>query len=349
MRQGTLKTAASAVLFFLALFASVSRAATTLASVSVSPDVTIVLGGVTAHDEDVAVDDLAGTVSLVKLGDLPQAAAVSSYHLLENGDKLFSLDTAVELSGALTVEPGDVVRYDGVSYAVEFDASANGVPRGVAIDAVTTTAGGSLLLSFDTTVGLSAFLRPIIVDDEDLVAFNGVLFKSAFDGSAAGVPEALDLDGAHNLGGGKLALSFDGSGSLGGVDFDDEDVLEYDAATGAWEMAYDGSAEHAGWASADLEAIHAEAATCDEGPDADGDGLADHCECGDISGDGFVNTVDARLIQRCAVGQVLPGICDNPLCDATGEGDCNTIDARLVQRFSVGELTKDDLHCEAKQ
>ncbi len=79
--------------------------------------------------------------------------------------------------------------------------------------------------------------------------------------------------------------------------------------------------------------------------DSDGDGIPDHQECGDISGDGFVNTVDARLIQRCAVGEDLPGICENPLCDATGEGDCNTIDARLVQRLAVGDLAKKDLQC----
>ncbi len=87
---------------------------------------------------------------------------------------------------------------------------------------------------------------------------------------------------------------------------------------------------------------------CTSGIDTDGDGIGDACECGDISGDGFVNTVDARLIQRCAVGENLPGICSSPLCDTTGEGDCNTIDARLVQRLAVGELTKADLNCAAK-
>ena len=54
-----------------------------------------------------------------------------------------------------------------------------------------------------------------------------------------------------------------------------------------------------------------------------------------------MNTIDARLIQRCAVGE-LP--CAD-LCDVTGEGDCNTVDARLIQRLAVGELTKDDLYC----
>lgn len=75
--------------------------------------------------------------------------------------------------------------------------------------------------------------------------------------------------------------------------------------------------------------------------DADGDGIGDACECGDMTGDGFVNSIDARLIQRCAVG-LLP--CDG-LCDATGESTCNSIDARLVQRLAVGILTKQDVSC----
>ena len=78
--------------------------------------------------------------------------------------------------------------------------------------------------------------------------------------------------------------------------------------------------------------------------DADEDGIGDACECGDFDGDGLVNTIDARLIQRCSVGEIPCA----PVCDTTGEGDCNTIDARLVQRFAVGELTKVDLHCSVK-
>jgi hypothetical protein len=75
--------------------------------------------------------------------------------------------------------------------------------------------------------------------------------------------------------------------------------------------------------------------------DANGDGVGDVCECGDFSGDGRVNTTDARLIQRCTVGQIpCPA-----LCDVTGDGLCNTTDARLIQRYAVGQLTKDDLRC----
>jgi hypothetical protein len=110
-----------------------------------------------------------------------------------------------------------------------------------------------LLLSFDTAVTLGG----VTAADEDLVRFNGSGFTLFFDGSAAGVPEGLDLDAADNLGGGNvaLALSFDGSGSLPGVVFADEDVLEYDLFTGTWEILYDGSAHHAAWGGANLDAV----------------------------------------------------------------------------------------------
>ena len=35
--------------------------------------------------------------------------------------------------------------------------------------------------------------------------------------------------------------------------------------------------------------------------------------------------------------------------EATGEGGCNTIDASLVQKLAVGELIKADLHCSARE
>lgn len=75
--------------------------------------------------------------------------------------------------------------------------------------------------------------------------------------------------------------------------------------------------------------------------DSDGDGLADACECGDFTEDGIVNSLDARLIQRCSVGAIP---CTG-LCDVTGEGDCNSVDARLVQRVSVGEIDPTELRC----
>ena len=53
-----------------------------------------------------------------------------------------------------------------------------------------------------------------------------------------------------------LALSLDGSGTVSGVSFDDEDAIEHRLVSGSWAMTYDGSALHPGWPAGDLNAIH---------------------------------------------------------------------------------------------
>ncbi len=220
-----------------------------IAWAAVSPDVTVELGGVSVNPENVGIDDLLGGVVPVSLGNLPIGVNLTAYHLFENGDQLFSLDGTMALPG-LTAGPEDVVSHDGDTYALEFDGSAEGVSNGAGVDAVATIAGG-LLLSFDTavTIGADTF------QPEDLVRFDGSQFVLFFDGSAAGVPAGLDLDAAHNLGSDRIALSFDGDGSLPGVVFADEDVLEYNIVSGAWEITYYGSAEHVAWGDANLDAV----------------------------------------------------------------------------------------------
>jgi hypothetical protein len=214
----------------------------------------VVLGGETVNDEEAAADDLAGAITLIDIGTIPAATDVNAYHLLPNGDQLISFDTTINLPpGGLTAEPGDVVRYDGSNYSLEFDASVNGVPSGVVTDSISVDTNGDLLLSFDTTV---PFPDNLTVDDEDLVGFDGMDFSLFFDGSGAGIAPSLDLDGAHYLGNDKLLLSLDGSGTVDGVSFDDEDVLELNLTGGTWELAYDGSTQHTGWPGADLDAVH---------------------------------------------------------------------------------------------
>jgi hypothetical protein len=231
---------------------SVSFAATALDAVWVSPDITLELAGVVTDDEDVAVDNLLGLVVHEALGTLPEPAEVDAFHLEYGGDRLFSLDVAAELTGAVFAERSDVIRYDGVVYTIEFDASAQGISSGANLDAVSRHHSGDLLLSFDTTQQLGA----VVANDEDLVRFDGATYSLHFDGSSEGVTGALDLDGAHIIPwSGELLVSFDGSGSVGGVVFDDEDVLELDG--GVWSLSYDGSAEHSTWTPGDVQAVHA--------------------------------------------------------------------------------------------
>ena len=232
------------------LLLSVSTPSSGQEPVSASPDVTIDLGsGAIAADEDVAVDNQAGIVVLENLGVLPTASDVIALGLDVNGDRLIAFETTTALPGGVIARKGDVVRYDGANYTIEFDASLAGVPSNAETDAVSLSRNG-LLLSFDTTVDLPG---SVVAADEDLVEWNGTSFELLFDGSSEGVDTSLDIDGAQDLGHGQFLVSFDTTGTVGGVVFADEDILRFDGT--GWSLEVDSSALNAAWAPADLDAV----------------------------------------------------------------------------------------------
>lgn len=231
-----------------------------------SPDITAQYGTVVpalVEDEDAANDDAAGTVAIPAylgsmFGAIPASAEVAGFELSSSGAVgfLLTLDTTVALPGlpaGSPAEPRDVVRFDPstVSFSVFFDGSANSVPDGVAIDAVAANASDQLLLSFDTTVSLPGVGA---VDDEDLVRFASGSYSMEYNGSVFSIPAELDLDAAHRVkSSNSLLLSFDSSGSVGGVAFDDEDVLAFDMVALTYAMHFDGStSDPTDWPAADL-------------------------------------------------------------------------------------------------
>lgn len=214
-----------------------------------SADDTVDLGGTMLADDELGVDDGSGAVSALDLGAIPTEADVTAYHADDNGDALFALSVAVELGGE-RFRAGELIRYDGAAYISEFDPLANGVPRGVEIDAVSVL-GGDLLLSFDTAVDLAGMFAA----DEDLVRFDNPGFSNQFDLSDFGAANALDIDAVHYEASEiTLRVSFDGAGEIAGVTFRDQDVLKLDASTSAWSLDYDASAADPGWGNAGLDA-----------------------------------------------------------------------------------------------
>lgn len=220
------------------------------AEVSAAPDITVDLSGVTVDDDEVAIDDLMGGIALESFGGLPPGVAVDAYHDLGSGEVLFSTDATATL-GTVTAAPEDVVRFDGSSYSLEFDGSAEGVPAGANVDAVTRDGSGDLVLSFDTTLTLDS----VTYSDEDLTRFDGATFSSVLDASAEGFDPALDLDAVQHRAGDVYALSFDGNGNHAGVDFADEDVVSFDPSGPTTTLVFDASAAHTGWNAADLQAL----------------------------------------------------------------------------------------------
>ena len=220
-----------------------------------SPDIAVDLSGATTTGNQAARDNLSGTITLQVFTSVAENADLIAYEHSSNG-ALLTFDTSIVLPSApsaITARPADVVSFDGINYTKVFDAITAGIPDGVRVDAVATD-GNDLLLSFDITVDLGGGLT---VTDEDLIRWDGASFTLFLDTSIAGIDPALDLDGAHRLKDGNLLLSFDGSGSVGSpAVYFDEDILEYDPSNANWELAYDASAQFAGWADGpDLDAF----------------------------------------------------------------------------------------------
>lgn len=202
----------------------------------ISTDVTVATAGGTANDAEV----INKGNNPFSFPGVPAGADLAAYHRFADGDVLVAFDTAISLPGGIFARAGDVVRFDGAGYSIEWEASAAGLPGGVITDAVTDYRG-ELALSFDTSVILPG---NVFLNDEDLVRITGSGFELLLDGSALGIDSATNLDGASYFqadSGDLFFLSFSESGQIGDVEYDDEDVLSYNAATSQWSLLYDGS------------------------------------------------------------------------------------------------------------
>jgi cysteine-rich repeat protein len=77
---------------------------------------------------------------------------------------------------------------------------------------------------------------------------------------------------------------------------------------------------------------------CDDGNDVDGDGCDTDCTgivCGDANGNDSVQSSDALLVLRAAIGQTIA--CPVTLCDADGDQVLRASDSLRILRRAVGQ------------
>lgn len=233
-------------------------AATTLTAVRLTPDTSLVLGtnNQTVTPQDV-VRHIPGGTATLETGSPFVGAGVrlTGYHFISATQQWYAFDNPVVL-GAISFNPQDVAQLSGGTWSYVLNGTTEAIPNGVQVDAVArdpTT--GDLLLSFNSTVTLDS----VTFDPRDIARYSSGTF-SMYRQLSTLVPAGLNLTGLDVLPAGRLLLAFDGSGNLGGILFDDEDILEYDPNSGIWEMNYDGSLQDTDWPPAQLEAFSVQAA-----------------------------------------------------------------------------------------
>jgi hypothetical protein len=208
-----------------------------------SPDVGVSIGSVSLADDDLAYEDFVSPISAFVPIPLPPGVDVVACHadLTGPGTLYFVIDRTADLAGGVLATPRDVVAFDGATLTLQLDGASLGIPPGAQIDALSTDpVSGDFVVSLDTTVELDG----TVFADEDLIVLGAGPATLYLDGSAAGLSgPSHDIDALSIVTSANLVLSLDGSGQVGGVAFDDEDLLLYTPALGTWAMAYDGSAQ----------------------------------------------------------------------------------------------------------
>lgn len=226
---------------------AVASGAQTLAG---SPDVALDVVGTVVGPADVTDDLTAVPPAGIDLGPLPDGAEVTAYAPFPGAGELFALEHTLDLPGGVTARPVDVVLWDGATYSIAL-SGAGTFPDSAGIDALSfVPATSAIWISLDTTAEVVGNLF------RDADVFDGAL-GIVFDASAAGVPAGLDVDAVSAIAGSSdLLLSFDVGGTLGGVTFDDEDVLRYDPVGNTWALELEPALQIPGWETADLDALH---------------------------------------------------------------------------------------------
>lgn len=184
------------------------------------------------------------------LGDLG-AADIDAYQDSSDGcgPRLFSVDITTDLGG-LVVRPADIVNDLG---SIVLDGSAEGIPDGVDIDAVSRDPDSCLIVfSIDVTADFGgATYRP-----GDLIGWDPGSGFSLYRFDNFGV----DIDALHILEDGRYLVSTATDVDWGDVTASDDDVVEIiPGGPGSFQvLAFAPSSLDASWGPADLNALSAE-------------------------------------------------------------------------------------------
>jgi len=159
----------------------------------------------------------------------------------------FSTTRSEFISGVGRIADEDIVRFDVESgqFSLTFDGSAQGLPRDADVNALALLSDGSILMSFQDSLTVPGISE--VVDDSDLLLFDGAAYSLYLDGSDVGLTQREeDIDALGLTVGGELVVSTAGSFTVDGLDGSGEDLILFYAASlgtttsGVFDMYFDG-------------------------------------------------------------------------------------------------------------
>ncbi len=193
--------------------------------------------------------------------NVASAANLDGYSRVDATHFYASFTDNVTLTGITgPVADEDVVYFNGTSWSMFFDGSANGLTSALFdLDAISLV-GNTLYFSTDTVLNPPGFPTFPIGDDADIYRWNGgssyTRVMDANGSGSLGLPFAANVDGLIWLDSTHFSLSFSADITAPGpVAVQDEDVVTYGAGT--WTVSFNGTAAGLVDQNLDLDAISA--------------------------------------------------------------------------------------------
>ena len=208
------------------------------------------LGGLTFQDDDLVLyDPDTNTATLFFSGGtlFSHNENIDAVAALGNGNIILSTDGNATLGG-LTFEDGDLVEYNPVTDTATLFFDETLFSHNEDIDAFAVLGNGNIILSTDGNAALGG----LTFEDGDLVEYNPVTDTATlfFDEDLFSHNE--DIDAFAVLGNGNIILSTDGNAALGGLTFEDGDLVEYNPFTNTATLFFD---EDLFWSNEDIDAV----------------------------------------------------------------------------------------------
>ena len=210
-------------------------------TVILSTDSDATLGGLTFTDRDLAnYDPATATATMLVDGSaISLSRTVDAVHRYDDGTLLLSFDNDVSLGG-ISVEAGDLVRYDPASdtATLYLDAGSHFADGAADIVAVHALNNGNVVLATRD----SETLGGLTFSDRDLVEYNtGTRAASLYlDGDLTTF--AADFAGLHVLEDGHLVIAAASDTTIGGQALTRADLVRYEPATDTATLYFAGAA-----------------------------------------------------------------------------------------------------------